>query len=149
MNREELIERFLRPSEIKIEESDYEFLSLFTQFKIILDKNKDKELYYGDLGNDYNTLWTIYYYNGNNRIDKLSEKVLNSIIKDKIMELYPYTEEELDKINKNKRYTPNTMAPGKHRGKTWKEVKLLDPNYVQWMLNNTKDKKLKDMLISL
>ncbi|RRO12364.1 exodeoxyribonuclease X C-terminal domain-containing protein [Flavobacteriaceae bacterium 14752] len=43
----------------------------------------------------------------------------------------------------------NSPAPGKYRGKTWKEVHEVDENYVNWMLNVTTDKGLIDMLTKL
>jgi hypothetical protein len=41
---------------------------------------------------------------------------------------------------------PTDKAPGKHKDKTWLEVKEQDPNYIEWMIGATKDNLLKKML---
>jgi 5'-3' exonuclease len=53
---------------------------------------------------------------------------------------------EKSKVTK---YTPNSKAPGKHKDKTWLEVKELDITYIDWMINATSNKELKEMLIKL
>lgn len=45
-----------------------------------------------------------------------------------------------------KEYSPTDKAPGKHKDKTWLEVKEVDINYIEWMICATKDNKLKEML---
>lgn len=152
--RNELIQRFLVRSETKIEESDYEFLFNFDTYKEAILNNLDKDIFLVDNGKHTSTSWALYHKENISYYICISDTLQNSIIKNKIEEFYPYNEEELLEIKERNRklkklYLPTDKAPGKYKDKTWKEVKELDPGYINWMLSATKDKLLKNMLILL
>lgn len=135
MNRQELIGRYLCPSEIKIDENDYEFLSLFEEFKYILDTNE--ELYYGDLGNDYTTKWAIYTKKEEGYVsirNTKSQILWNHIIKNKINELYP----EPKIIKKNSKVIDGKLTFGKYKDKDIKWVIENDKSYYDWCKINIK-----------
>lgn len=46
-------------------------------------------------------------------------------------------------------WTPNDMAPGKYKDKTWDEVSMEDIYYIEWMIKKTRDMNLKLMLVEL
>ena len=134
-NRNDLIKRFLHKGEIKIDKSDYEFLFHFDTYKNAILNNTDKEIIFMDNGKHCEVSWCLYYKK-NNCYYSISDTLENRILSNKIKELYPYSDEELLQLNKkvksknNKTYTPDTMAPGKYKNKTW----------LVWHQENTKTK---------
>ena len=56
---------------------------------------------------------------------------------------------EIDQRKETKTLSPESMAPGKYKDKTWIEVSIEDIGYIEWMIRNTKDYNLKSMLIEL
>jgi len=152
-NRKELIERFLCTNGKIINEDDKEFLNLFPTYNKTINDNIDKELLYYDSGNDYRTEWSIAYRTENS-YNVLLSSLDNNVIKNKIFELYPYTDIELEEIHnkknkKKKEYKSTDKAPGKYKHITWIEVKSIDIGYINWMISVTKDNNLKKMLEEL
>jgi hypothetical protein len=155
--RNEIRRRFLINGETQIEESDYDFLFNFDTYKNAIINNLDKSIIFLDNGKMYNTSWCLYYKD-NNCYYRISDTIEHYTVEDKIIELYPYSDEELYELfeNKNKKknikkksYLPTDNAPGKHKDKTWLEVSRQDPGYIKWMITATKDKELKNMLETL
>lgn len=106
---------------------DYEYISKYVCKLNNIDYNERYRLLYMGKSKDFNI-------NGDVEDNKLLEDLLTK--KKKIQK----TIHKFD-IYKN--------APGKHKGKTWEEVKLLDIGYINWMIENTKDIKLQSILIDL
>jgi hypothetical protein len=143
--REKLIERFLRKSDYKIEKEDYDFLSTLDEFKTILDSQNEFDIYYGDVGNDYSTLWGLYKIDSeyNNRL-LLSDKVESYKIKSKILEIHPYTDQEISNIEKEKKSKKITF--GKYKGKSIDWIRQNDDKYIDWCLDNIKGFENKYLL---
>ena len=128
-------------NQFKIEEKHKFFLNQFEDFKKAIEENSDKELWYLDTGNDFNTKWTICEQKPN-EIIRLSKSYEHWIIEDKILSL------KLDEDNEN---TVNYKLDfGKNNGKSIKDVFLDEPSYIFWLKrfynrdNNIIKKILKD-----
>jgi hypothetical protein len=104
-------------------------------------------------GIDYTTRYRLLYMGKSEHIsldEKIHEKIEeidNFIDYDNFT--YKTSKKKLKKKKKHFVWHFNSLAPGKHRGKTWKEVHEVDENYVNWMLNVATDKGLINMLKKL
>lgn len=96
---------------------------------LILFSIEDKEYYYGvpsqKIRRKGDTIW--------------SSKIITELKKD-------FGTIPIRKESTITKYTPESLAPGKHKDKTWIQVSQEDPGYIKWMIDNTKDKELKNML---
>jgi hypothetical protein len=86
-------------------------------------------------------LITIKY---NSRI-LLSSKIESYKIKNKILELYPYTDEEISNIEDEKKSKKITF--GKYKGKSIDWIKQNDAGYIKWCLDNIKGFEKKYLLV--
>lgn len=95
------------------------------------------EIIENDAVNDF-----IDYSNKKIKLTDIDKKYKKSIKKEK-------PNKKIIKRKTIKEYSPTDKAPGKHKDKTWLEVKEVDTNYINWMIGATKDNKLKEMLEKL
>ena len=107
---------------------------------------------------NYTTRFRLLYCGRSEDIKLIENEIEYNEIIDSYIETGKYIVEKTEKTKlKNKvkiqkstnKYTPDSMAPGKHKDKTWLEVSEKDPNYIKWMISATKDKELKNMLEKL
>lgn len=107
---------------------------------------------------NYTTRYRLLYCGRSEDIKLIENKIEYNEIIDSYIETGKYIIKKTEKTKlKNKvkiekstnKYTPDSMAPGKHKDKTWLEVSKQDPNYIKWMISATKDKELKNMLQEL
>lgn len=150
IEREELNDTF-RGGEFVIEEKHLEFLMEFSSYKKFLEEYYGKEkLIYFDNGNDFRTTWAIRIED-DNCIATLSYGYNDDKIKDKIMELYPYTdyeiklqqlyEEKLKKESKERIFKVTERTQDKFRFRKYKGKKVLDvyekdKGYIDWCIEN-------------
>jgi hypothetical protein len=116
----------------------YEINIISNKNNIILFSINDKEYYYGlpsqKIKRRYDRVW--------------NSKIITELKKD--FDKIPLRENVVKKVQIKKIYPlPTDMAPGKHKDKTWLQVKQEDENYIKWMISVTKNKQLKNMLLKL
>lgn len=107
-------------------------------------------------GIDYKTRFRLLYCGRSENIEIIENVITNNEIINDYIEAGKYVTKKVnEKKIKNKdkkekiKYTPESLAPGKHKGKTWSQVNQEDPGYIKWMIGATKDKELKNMLENL
>lgn len=133
----------------KVDYGEIKFYKLKQRFPIDVINERNNIIMFSVYGN-------IYYYGvvkgvirrkgekeWHSKLITVLKKDIDNIIKDKDIN-------ELENNRNSNKYNPDLMkAPGKYKDKTWSKVSIIDPNYVNWMISETKDINLKNMLINL
>jgi hypothetical protein len=103
---------------------------------------------------EYKNRWRILYCGKSEDIELEDNNIENNDIINSYIEIGKYI---IDKTmitkQKNreslKKYSPDSLAPGKYKDKTWLEVKEIDISYIKWMISATNNKHLRNMLEEL
>ena len=160
----------------KIDDNDIKLLSLVPEIDKVIKENIDNDIYIEDWGK-----WTDTDMKLVIKLNETSVRSLISIssyeneIKDKIIELYPYSDEELKEIelqrskkeeikakekekrlNKIKQKQKNIIYNiedrvgfGKYKMYKWKNLSNKDENYIKWLIDQNEEGNFKNFLIEL